>query len=260
MKTPFLLGVTLWIALASTTGSAEGVPEPGLILYGRVMNAATGQVLPRGVLSWKVRPAAGGAEIGVEGLVSADGSFSVRIPFETLLGSQIVSPAALATPPAPTDFTRTASLTFVSGGKVYPVGFGSPALGTFRFGVMDRARVEPLTLSVAIPPGEIPGDIDFVDTDGDGVSDSDEQEAGTDPYDASDYLRFTRIEQGTDGRITLEWQAAPGRRYRLVYADGLKSQVFHVLSGGLQPTASRTRFVDENRPSLEPRFYRVEAE
>lgn len=57
------------------------------------------------------------------------------------------------------------------------------------------------------------------DPDRDGVSNLDEYWAGTDPKDASSWLRLTQITQGTSP-FQVTWSSVGGTRYRVLYSDG----------------------------------------
>lgn len=55
----------------------------------------------------------------------------------------------------------------------------------------------------------------MTDSDGDGMTDSDEFYAGTNPNLTSSLLRFDRIRPLDGGNVALEWQGLPGRLYAL---------------------------------------------
>lgn len=94
------------------------------------------------------------------------------------------------------------------------------------------------------------------DLDGDGQSNLEEIVAGTDPTDPGSRLGFTRV-QVAGGRVHLEFEAAAGRRYRLLAQDRLGETAWETLADlPAQPTARLERVVDPTPPAG-ARFYRL---
>jgi hypothetical protein len=85
----------------------------------------------------------------------------------------------------------------------------------FQFSAADRSRVERVDLLVGLPAGGGGGSGQFVDSDGDGVSDADEARAGTNAQDSNDYLRFTSITAAEGSGVRLLWTSIAGRRYTI---------------------------------------------
>jgi hypothetical protein len=53
------------------------------------------------------------------------------------------------------------------------------------------------------------------DSDGDGVKNSDEFVAGTDPLSAASYLRVNKMTNSLPGTVTIQWPSIAGKRYRI---------------------------------------------
>lgn len=100
------------------------------------------------------------------------------------------------------------------------------------------------------------------DSDGDGMTDSDELVVGTDPASAQSVFKLlsvTKPPAGTQG-VLVEWVSAVGRNYTLSRSTNLKEiPAFSVLRSNIAGQAGTTRFVDSNATGTGPYFYRVGA-
>jgi len=56
------------------------------------------------------------------------------------------------------------------------------------------------------------------DADHDGATNLEEYLAGTNPQDASDYLRITQIIKPTPGQTQITWTSVAGKTYRIQYS------------------------------------------
>ncbi len=149
----------LWLALVSaltgkpSDGHTVGLPEPGLAMYGVVLNLSTGQTrLTSGILTWTISLPTDIPITVSTPLTDINGqySFVAIVPFETILGNSMLSPNTLQLNNSPTTYIRTNIFLTVNGTN-YPVTISAPALGTFTFGPFDRGRLEEVNLSVSIP-------------------------------------------------------------------------------------------------------------
>ncbi len=97
------------------------------------------------------------------------------------------------------------------------------------------------------------------DADGEGMSNSQEYLAGTDPLDPQSSLKL--LVQGVDpgtGRPQIFFTAMPGIGYTLQYADNVTSGIWRKIND--VPAAPATRIIalnDPGAPSAPTRFYRV---
>ena len=106
-----------------------------------------------------------------------------------------------------------------------------------------------------------PTDLNNADSDLDGLSDSEEAIAGTNPEDASASFKLTGVE-GTSG-ITLTWIGRGGNTYDIYCGDSLTAGITNFLHttnviGGSSPWYVTTnRCVDNTVLLTNKRFYRI---
>jgi hypothetical protein len=130
-----------------------GIPEPGLVMYGAVRNAANANArLIGGTLTWTVTPATGAPIVITAALGNIGGQYSyvLRVPFESVEGSATLSVNALQLNTVLTSYYRT-NVTFTFGSNSYPASISTPALGYFTFSRADRGKTEPVDLTVSAP-------------------------------------------------------------------------------------------------------------
>lgn len=148
----------LWLVLVSAlarnpaNGYTEGLPEPGLVMYGTVLNTSTGQSrLISGTLTWTIFPPTGLPITVSTPLTDINGeySFAVIVPFETVIGNSTISANTLQLSNSSSSYIRT-NITFSLNGTNYPAIISAPALGTFTFGPFDRGRMEQVNLTVSV--------------------------------------------------------------------------------------------------------------
>jgi hypothetical protein len=96
------------------------------------------------------------------------------------------------------------------------------------------------------------------DADNDGVSNLGEYLTDTDPRDPSSVLRLIAT-MVPGNKVRLSWKAVPGRRYEILYANGLE-YVFQPLSAaGPRVATSTTEYIDDTLPAgtARSRFYQL---
>ncbi len=96
------------------------------------------------------------------------------------------------------------------------------------------------------------------DWDGDGLSDMDEQRAGTNPADATSNLRIVAVDADTNAAgVVVRWASAEGRTYALRAATNALERVPLALQTNLAATAPLNVLTD-SAPAEAVRFYGVE--
>ena len=94
------------------------------------------------------------------------------------------------------------------------------------------------------------------DTDGDGSPDGAEIAAGTDPLDGASRFRITRLTKDSlTGFVTVRWDSVPGRSYTLEASSDLVN--WEVASTGIMAVGTATLQLDPRAGGQGQRFYRV---
>ena len=146
------------------------------------------------------------------------------------------------------------------------VSFGSSS-GSFT-NAPNAARVS-LTNNLASfavtynPTSFVLGHVRYVDSDGDGQGDLQEQAAGTAGSDSTNFLQITSITQNASNHIVIEFQSVPGKNYRIEHTTNLTTGFTgFILSPPLTSLATNvSQFVDDGSltgglPATK-RFYRI---
>ena len=96
------------------------------------------------------------------------------------------------------------------------------------------------------------------DADGDGVSNLGEFLCGTDPLDASSVLKIVGLAMASGDGVTLSWDAAKLKHYRIDRCVDLRTGTWEVVSGDLQATDDGVMNWDHPAGAASPKgFYRV---
>ncbi len=96
------------------------------------------------------------------------------------------------------------------------------------------------------------------DADHDGLPDLAEYRAGTDPNDPDSFFRARELHI-TPAGAQLEWDAAPGRTYRVEYQDDLALPAWQALAAPMVVAGGRAHVSDPSTPPNGRRYYRVQA-
>lgn len=252
-----LLLAFAFVTALSSRVHADGVPEPGLILYGKVRNAAAGNALVmQGILTLTVQQV-GGPSVVVSTPVQAlspGQSFRARVPFEVLLGSA-------ATLSAGTFKMPTSTLAF----QITQATFTHPSIGTTNlplavlsatsFNLSGNFRGEVRLVDMTLSASNLNP---FADSDGDGMSDGNELLAGTNPNDPNSKLTITSVWCPAQGIAHIEWSSVPTKRYSMLRASALGSTNFTMIASNLIATNATTAFIDTNATNSAGSFYRVQ--
>lgn len=252
---------------------AGGLPEPSLVFYGVVRDAVTDTRLTLGTLHWTFQPVGGGDPVEVTtSLTNINDQFSyvLFVPVESALPGQDPTAHTLVLASNPIAYERG----IVTVGGVAAT-LAPPSMDTFSLGLTDRGRVERIDLTVAIAPidsdgnglldtweiahfgsiGQDPND----DPDGDGMTNLEEQKAGTDPNDFASQFAFIHITTAPAGGLTIEWSSVADRVYTVLRSTTVLGGYAPIVSGVAATPPSNT-YTDESASESGPYFYRLQLE
>ncbi len=264
----------LWLLLlagAPCGGSAQGIPEPDLVMYGRVLNISSNinLRLGYGTLTCAFLPLGGGTPITATTQLTNVGnqfSYILRVPCETPVNGFAPSTNAIQLTAAGISFDRSQILW-----NSNLLSFAQPSLTNTTFFSSDRGRIERVDLTVSTPVvidplNGLPVDWELsyfgrtgidplADPDKDGMNNFAEYRAGTDPNDPASGLIFTQILEVTNG-TSLKWLSADFKAYALQRSTS-PTGGFVDIQTGIAGTAPTNTFMDSTAPAGALFFYRL---
>jgi hypothetical protein len=270
-----LLLLTALLSAAPNASLASGIPEPGVTLYGKVLNKFNGATtrLTHGEIKWTFKPLAGGAWVTVTNRltnINDQFSFVIQVPCESEIAGLSLSPNTLKVPTAPASVDRATVLV-----NTQAVTFVNAAQSIMALAANERGRVERVDLQVAIAPVDLDGDglpddwemahfgslaaAANADPDGDGVSNQAEHQAGTDPNDPQSLFTLIHITPHQLGGIEVQWSSATEKSYIIQRSGNLLSG-FTDVATGIAATPPINLYHDTTATGQGPFFYRLRLE
>lgn len=273
---PFVLAVHTAIA-------NDGVPEPGLIVYGQVYSlAAPTQTVAIGAIKWNPAPGGSGTIVSASNYSNppetvpseSTGSYYIaRVPFES------VNPAGLAlTGSSSFDLLTTLPDPHQLGLRITPLGSttemtaqvkainGTPQPGNPTFFnwsdisanasaprrgrlirvdlLVDSAPIDAFSLWMAdFIAAGKPGSEQTADPDGDGMTNEEEYAAKTNPLDEDSYVKIVPFSRIDSNTGTLSWNSSAGEQYTIEFSTSSSPDKWTAL-GVFVGTAGTTTISD----------------
>jgi hypothetical protein len=95
------------------------------------------------------------------------------------------------------------------------------------------------------------------DNDGDGMTNTAEDAAGTNPFSAVSVFRVQSTERSSPGSLTLTWSSVPGKQYYVDTASSPGGPYSPIAQVGATPNSATTSFTATFGTNEPARFYRV---
>lgn len=247
----------------------EGIPEPGLTMYGVIKNDIGGAHvrMASGTLEWTVVPPSGPPVTVTAELKNINDQFSylIEIPFETVIPGS---------PPGDTALQLRATATVYDRSDVKVDSVSATLVGgstTFEFAQPDRASVERVDLdtTIAYPDQDGDGLPDFWeddhfggyagphdDPDGDGLTNLREYLSGCDPNSSGSAFLFMNTEPAVTGGFIVSWGSQTGRYYTVERSGNLLTG-FSPLQTEISATPPENTYADPTALGDGPWFYRI---
>lgn len=252
---------------------AEGIPEPGIILYGAVRNTAGGQDVrvTSGTLVWNFKPSDGGSPITITTqLINLNDQFSfvLQFPCETPLASSSPGANLLRITNPPITYDRA---TVTLNGKPLTIRNGAQTrltLSPAARGLVER--VDLVDSQVVVESYDAWAQRLFgrtgnqsEDPDGDGMSNLAEYKAGTDPKDKRSLFAFIDVEVlEPNAGAQIKWASVAGKFYSILRSPNLSTTAadYNVIASRLSATAPLNSYVDREATGSRVFFYRLKVE
>jgi hypothetical protein len=255
----------LWLPAAHV--SAQGIPEPSLVLYGSVLVGNTMQPLSAGQVTWRITNQTDSVSVTASIIgVNTQFFYVAFIPLETRTAGSQTFPAStntLGLPTTPTTYTRTPMVA----GTNATIVFSSLGMSNiFTLGPGARGLIERVDLGIGsgsaqtfaqwlaswgLPSNTNPN----ADPLGKGMTYYQQFIAGTDPTDKNSVFEFVDIQPTPQG-LNVVWTSFAGRVYTLESSPALNG-TFTPLQEHLAAQPPANTYTDTNVAGQGPRFYRV---
>lgn len=198
------------LAVGLLGAGAQGLPEPGVILYGSVTNATTGQGLTSGTVALTFTNGANTVTVSAP-ITNVGGQFLyvAEVPFETVAEGLIASPTtALPLPGTTASFGRGAKVDGTNAVVLDAAGVSFPVSSA------DRGRQLRVNLQLSPSGGGetyeawstrffgLPNADPNADSDSDGRTNLQEYQDGTSPVDENSVVRVLAVAAATGGSVT----------------------------------------------------------
>ncbi len=237
---------------------ADSIPEPGVILFGSVVNSAEANVrLTFGSLSWTITQSGAVPRTYNTVLNDLSGglSYRLRIPYETPVGSLTGGPVAFILNSTATEYGHSGIQLLIGGTPRVANIVGSQSLA-YVIGTGSRALASRVNLSMNAPgirssgPPNLPS-----------ATAPQSGSPGTgNPQRQPWPFQFTRIEPRAEGGVILHWQGAPANReYLLLRAQsvGSESEQYEVVRVFPASPSTVDSFHDTNTVNTAAYFYKL---
>jgi hypothetical protein len=244
------------IAVLTSISQADGIPEPGIILYGQIKNGSLQEVrVTSGTLHWDIGGPAGRIRLSADaGDLAGGNSYRLRIPFESLVGGNTKGPNTFFLNPGGTALNDN-KVAFEYQGTFYPANplLGS-AFGVYNLGKGERGVV--IKVDVKVNPTNL---VIF----GSGSKPTVGQMLGTAASTATVVqpgLQFTGIQPHPDGGVEVEWTGVPpGKGHFLIRARAVDEQLgeYEVIEWFPAKVSGPTAYRDSAADPEATYFYRL---